>query len=108
MSPITTTRNWWRRQHRPVRIIVGGIVTWAVACSILVAWVAYRQGRDAAETHNALCTLRHDLVLRVHSSREFLADHPRGIPGISPIQIRVGIDNQQRTVDALAPLSCKE
>lgn len=55
---------------------------------------------------DSLCTLRTDLQTRVDAGNQFLADHPRGIPGIPAKQFRTSLDNQQRTVSALSGLSC--
>lgn len=68
-----------------------------------------RFGRDIREqqrTTAALCVLRADLERRVRMSREFLAENPQGIPGIPSAVLRKSIADQQRTVDALAPLDC--
>ncbi len=65
-----------------------------------------KAGHNARVTTSALCALRADLQVRVDSSRAFLVDHPRGIPGISAKAIRDGIRNQQRTIVALAGISC--
>jgi hypothetical protein len=61
---------------------------------------------ETERTNSALCTFRADLEQRVHSSRAFLVAHPHGILGISAATIQSGIDNQQRTIDALASLDC--
>jgi len=67
----------------------------------------YVQGQERAnQTTDALCALRHDLQVRIDGSREFLADHPHGIPGVSAKTIRDGIDNQRRTIVALSGIDC--
>lgn len=73
-----------------------------VALIGIVFYVWVREG----QTRDSLCTLRGDLVQRVDDSRAFLASHPHGIPGVSAASIQVGIDNQQRTIDALSGLHC--
>ena len=62
--------------------------------------------RDAKVTTAALCALRSDLERRVTSSRAFLAEHPRGIPGISAKVIRDGVRNQESTIRALSGIDC--
>lgn len=69
--------------------------------------LALRTSHDAQTTTTALCALRNDLQVRVTSSREFLAEHPNGIPGISGKAIRDGIANQERTITALAGIACQ-
>lgn len=61
---------------------------------------------DGRKTTKSLCSLRTDLQVRVDASAKYLADHPEGIPGISPKMIRDGIANQQRTIQALRGLTC--
>jgi hypothetical protein len=75
------------------------------------AWVSADHQRTelqrATESINgALCTLRSDLEARVTGARQFLADHPQGVAGISALVLKTSIDNQQRTIDALASLEC--
>ena len=65
-----------------------------------------RTRHDAQVTTTALCALRTDLERRVATSEAFLAEHPDGIPGISPKVIRDGIVNQQRTISALSGIDC--
>jgi CHASE1-domain containing sensor protein len=62
--------------------------------------------RTVDSTTTALCALVNDLETRIQTSRAFLKENPDGIPGITPKIIRDGIKNQQRTIDALAPLKC--
>src|SRR5438128_2048335 len=62
-----------------------------------------REGRQA---HAAICTLRSDLERRTQDSRDFLKQHPDGIPGIPASLIRNSIKNQQQTIDALRAASC--
>lgn len=78
---------------------------------ILFVWISgVRQREDVASvannTNHALCVLRMDLEQRVQDSIQFLTDHPDGIPGIPVESIQQSIDNQQRTINALADLSC--
>jgi hypothetical protein len=77
-----------------------------VALFLSVAGISVYFYIDASHSRQALCTLRGDLEQRVQSSRDFLRDHPKGIPGIPIATIKQGIDNQQRTIDALSSLSC--
>ena len=87
------------------------ILAVAVALSIaanVAAMIANQHRIDDIQTSRvALCALRSDLERRVQTSEKFLKEHPAGIPGIPAKTIRDGIRNQQRTITALAALSCK-
>lgn len=62
---------------------------------------------QGSETHEALCTLIGDLEQRVEQSRQFLDEHPEGIPGLAtPEQIRESTHNQERTKGALEAVTC--
>lgn len=77
------------------------------ASSTLLSVLLYeRQSAESTRTANALCTLRGDLQQRVDSSKDFLAKHPAGIPGVPSQTILDSIANQQRTIDALSGLAC--
>lgn len=65
-----------------------------------------RLTRENQQAVDALCALRADLRRRARSSRQFLEEHPRGIPGVPAATIRSGIRNQERTIRALRHLSC--
>ena len=61
---------------------------------------------NQVQTQRALCTFVADLQRRVDTARQFLREHPNGIPGISRAQLQLSIDNQQRTIKALDALEC--
>lgn len=61
---------------------------------------------ENASTTRAICALRSDLELRTQTSKAFLKDHPKGIPGIPAKQITESIENQERTINALDNVSC--
>lgn len=54
----------------------------------------------------ALCALRTDLDVRIVSSKQFLEENPKGIPGIPASLIRQGLANSIRTRKALSVLDC--
>ena len=83
------------------KLVLATVVLYLVIAAIGLK--IYLNGRD---TTDALCTLRTDLQVRVNSSTNFLIEHPKGIPGITPKMIRDGIDNQQRSINALQGLHC--
>ncbi len=93
----------WRWRAVTVWIVV---FTAAVAWTLLKQQHATKQGRQAKA---ALCAFKHDIEVRVASSREFLREHPGGIAGIPVVVIASSINNEQATVDALTGvLNCKE
>jgi hypothetical protein len=53
-----------------------------------------------------LCTFRSDLQVRVQNSRDFLKQHPNGIPGIPASVLKNSIDNQRLTLSSLKTLPC--
>jgi hypothetical protein len=91
-------------------IHIYGAAVFAVAVIVAVALLNVSdtnkrltvQAKQGENAHIAFCTLYDDLRTRVKTSRQFLVDHPKGIPGIPASVIRNGIDNQQKTVDALS------
>lgn len=70
-------------------------------------YLAVIQGTEGSETHEAVCALVSDLEERTEGTRDFLADHPHGIPGLaSGSQLRESLHNQERTLAALSVISC--
>lgn len=88
--------------QRALRLLTAATIVLYLIC----IGVAVKVYTDSRSTTDALCTLRTDLVKRVNSSRNFLKDHPNGVSGISPKVIIDGIDNQQRSIEALKGLDC--
>lgn len=82
--------------------IIAGVIAWG----IYSGGERDRLAAESARTNDALCALRHDLEVRAQSSREFLADHPRGVGGIPASAIRVGLMNSERTIAVLGVLRC--
>lgn len=82
------------------------LVAATVVLAIFIGGLGVYSYVNTEETHSALCTLRQDLVVRVHTSKDFLDKHPKGIPGIPGATIRTTLHGQQRTIDALSSLSC--
>lgn len=103
---------------------LGSLQAWVIAglffiltfAATFTAWGAYQAHKlsdnraelaiIATQTHSALCTLRADLQHRIDDANKFLVDHPNGIPGISAQEIKNSINNEEQTVNALAPLKC--
>lgn len=94
------------------RLVWATVVVYVMlAALVVIGYLNSASQRDALAatvhtTTSALCALRGDLEQRVQTSLTFLENNPEGIPGISAKAIRDGIVNQQRTIDALAPLAC--
>lgn len=101
-----------KRSLRRLSYATGGLYLVVIVAIVLVWLDLTRQREDLKQTAEsnraALCSLRGDLERRVQSARAFLDDNPKGIPGISAATIKMGITNQQRTIDALAGLECSE
>lgn len=84
-----------------------GVATLGLYAVVVVLVVlAVTQQQVAVSTNHALCAFRDDLATRVESGRQFLLDNPKGIPGLPAETIQQSLDNQQRTLDALAALNC--
>jgi hypothetical protein len=69
-------------------------------------YVVTDKSDEGSETHEAICALTADLESRTEGTRVFLADHPRGIPGIPASALRESLHNQERTIAALSVVSC--
>jgi hypothetical protein len=90
----------------PIRKTLRFLVGATVVLYLIVIVVSGLAFHDSRTNHDALCALRADKEVGVEASQTFLRDHPKGIPGISPAVIREGIQNQQRTIEALDSISC--
>lgn len=60
----------------------------------------------ATENKKGLCALRDDAEDRIAQTKEFIAQHPDGIPGISIAQLKRSTNNSVRTADALKGVDC--
>lgn len=91
---------------------VGILLILAAACaalSLVGAFVVRAQvAAENGKANIALCALRADLERRVEASEDFLDAHPEGFAGITAAQIRMGVQNSKRTIEALSILDCKE
>lgn len=106
-----TVQEALQRSLRRLQWITVGLFALLIALGVL-GYVDAQSKRDdlrqaTAATTAALCALRHDLEVRVQSSRDFLAEHPDGIPGISRAAIEKSIRDQTRTIDTLSNLVCE-
>jgi hypothetical protein len=107
-----------RGDHEPTsnRMLLTGFIMLSCAVLAVIALLTYglttehnlgtRVSLNQTADTQALCSLRGDVERRVASGTAFLQVHPRGIPGISALTIRSGIDNSRRTVKALGSLVC--
>lgn len=113
MSPIVTLIE---KHHKFASLIYLLVVPLTVVVVAVYGYVRFDQFSErlamqaelGQEAHDAVCTFREDLRRRVNSSKDFLEKNPNGIPGLDGATIRNSIVNQQKTVDALAILNCKE
>ena len=64
------------------------------------------RANEGRQAHDAICALRADLVNRVAAGRQFLADHPQGIPGIPAATLQTSIDGQVKTIASLSEVDC--
>jgi hypothetical protein len=74
------------------------------ATLIFVGWQVDKNralARQGKLSHDALCALNQRNIDRIAVSRQFLRDHPNGIPGIPTKIIRDGIKSDQSTVRIL-------
>jgi hypothetical protein len=91
-----------------------------VVVMIFTMWNTYRLGaqaqavRDVAvETHDSLCAFKLNLVLTQRDARAFVRQNPSGLTDargevvISRDLLDQGINNRQKTLDALIGLSCE-
>lgn len=85
----------------------GAFVAMTVVMTLMLGVVGFqvdknrtlaRQGQLA---HDALCALNQRNIDRIATSRQFLREHPDGIPGIPAKIIRDGIKADQSTVNVL-------
>jgi hypothetical protein len=107
----------WYRHH------MLNLVVLAAVCVIVAGTVDNTlSGRDLArESHAtaiqaqelarnlrlAICTLRHDRQRAVRSTRDFLKQHPDGIPGIPRADFLRNLHLQQETIQAFRFAHCK-
>lgn len=92
---------WLRRIPRArLWLAVQQLATLVLVVAVCVlAYYAFR-------THEALCTLRHDLEQRHEAGVAFLETHPNGIQGISRSDLQRSLSAQESTLDSLSGLDC--
>ena len=86
------------------------VALFAVTMTIGVfAFISNRhRSNEGKQAHSALCVFKKDLRVRVRDSVEFLADHPKGIPGIPVGTLITSVHNQQLTLKSLDGLECSK
>jgi len=92
-----------------LKIAIAAFVLSVVLFVIVIGGGVYLlvgKSNEGAETHEAICALTADLETRTEGTRNFLTQHPRGIPGIPASTLRESLHNQERTIDALSVVSC--
>lgn len=91
---------------RLLTILLAALAFGVVGNSIAAVILFVKADNQASGTQQALCAFVADLERRVETGRTFLAEHPEGAFGFTPQEIRQSVDNQQRTITALAGLKC--
>jgi hypothetical protein len=105
------TFTFWQATWRRYR----WFMAWLISIGgVIFIYLALQNNADAirhqsllgAQTHTAVCALRHDLKERVLASEAFIAAHPDGFAGITVKVLRTSIAGEQKTIKALATLTC--
>lgn len=65
-----------------------------------------RTQKAAEQSARALCNIRNTYAQSIRSTREFLKDHPKGIPGIPNSVLLKGIADNQKRIKALSDVDC--
>lgn len=99
LSEIQAGYERWARITFRALVVIGVTL---VATAFALGSLNHRNG----QARNALCTLRADLAQRATQAETYLRDHPNGFPGVSVQTLRTSVENQRRTVEALASLDC--
>lgn len=89
--------------RRTLRVlIVATLVLYIIMISFMI-WT-WSTGHTSK---NALCAIRLNAQVQLDQGKEFLKDHPNGLPGLaSPDDLQNNIDNYSATVTALSNLNC--
>lgn len=95
---------------RDLWILGGAFLMLAVAITVLVISLVVVLGlaHDAAETHNAVCVYRENLIEQIGNSERYLVTHPNGAPvlGLTAAQIQQSIARERAAADSLSGLNC--
>lgn len=86
-----------------------GTLAWLLLV-ILTGFGIYRVETLATDTSDALCGLKQNLETRIADSKQFLIDHPKGLPGvgITPAVIAASIERDQLSVNSLSQIDCPD
>jgi hypothetical protein len=96
----------------PVKGLKIAIAAFVLSIALFVVVIAgggyllTHKSNEGSETHEAICALTADLEDRTEGTRNFLEQHPHGIPGIPAKTLWESLHNQERTIDALSVVSC--
>jgi len=87
-----------------IAVIIGVSAT---AFALRTSNHASAQALTAAKSATrALCLLRHDKVVSIRTTVQFLKDHPAGIPGVPNSLLRQGLAQTRAEVEALKDVKC--
>lgn len=91
-------------RNTKIRLSFAAMVAVMTGSVAFVGW-QYDQTRTTARqgklAHDALCALNQRNIDRIATSKEFLREHPNGIPGVPVKLIKDGIRADQSTVNIL-------
>jgi hypothetical protein len=106
-TPPDATFDLIRLIKRRLNVLVAATV---LVYLIVIAVAVYTYAK-ADTANDALCSFRTDLEDRVDRTEQFLADNPDGVDfgetAFDADELQAQLDNQRRTVDSLADLSCE-
>jgi len=78
-----------------------------VTAMFALTLVTSLNAKDQADTnHAALCAFKVDLAARIDQGQQFLRKHPEGAFGFSAAQIKLQLENQQRTYRSFSSVDC--
>ena len=85
-----------------LRLLPIGAIATLAALGVSGYAIVHKDHRLENALH-ALCALQDDLERRVIQGQIFIEKHPNGVAGISRTDLERSIENQQRTLSAIAP-----
>jgi len=94
-------KEWWLEHANWIILSVGVIlILGGTFAGVLKVY------QTADQAHDAVCALRAERLKGVHSTQQFLREHPQGIPGISRADLLRSIQTQKQTVRAFRFADC--
>lgn len=99
------------RRTQRLQLLATTVLYAIVLAALIAVWQDSNSKRDSIKresqrTTEALCSLRIDLERRVKLTEAFLAQNPKGTPGIPLSMVKVGLEYQYATLSALSTIDC--